>query len=107
MSLLFTSSVLDFMTHRPIDPLAHTPTDESESALHGIKLYVNQYSDAVTDILRSAGVYVIPSPTCSKVLHTSFRGSLKELLQQVPALSDYTIKQYKWWQRLADSIKRD
>jgi hypothetical protein len=81
--------------------------DEPESALHGIKLYVSQYSDAVTDILKSAGVHVIPSPTCFKVLHTSFRGGLKELLQQMPALSNYNIKQYRWWQRIADSIKGD
>ena len=81
--------------------------DEAESALYGIKLHVDRYSDAVIDALRSAGIHVIPSPTCFKVLHTSFRGSLKDLLQQVPALSHYPIKQYTWWQRLANSIKRD
>ncbi len=78
-----------------------------ESALYGIKLHVDRYSDAVIAALRSAGIQVIPSPTCFKVLHTSFRGSLKELLQQVPALSHYPVKQYKWWHRIADSIKSD
>jgi hypothetical protein len=81
--------------------------DEAESALYGIKLHVDRYSDAVIDALRSAGIHVIPSPTCFKVLHTNFRGSLKDLLHQVPALSHYPIKQYAWWQRLTNSIKRD
>ena len=83
------------------------PKDEVESALYGIKLHVDRYSDAVIDALKSEGIYVIPSSTCFKVLHTSFRGSLKELLQQVPALSNYPIKQYTWWHKITDSIKRD
>ena len=81
--------------------------NEEESALYGIKLHVDRYSDAIIDALRSAGIHVIPSPTCFKVLHTSFRGSMKELLQEVPELSHYPIKQYKWWHKVADSMKRD
>ena len=78
----------------------------AESALYGIKLYVDQYGDAVMDELKKAGIHVIQSPTCFKVLHTSFRGSLDDLLQQVPTLSDYPIKQYTWWRRVVGSIKR-
>jgi hypothetical protein len=81
--------------------------DETESALYGIKLHVDRYRDAVIDALKGAGIHVIPSPSCFKVLHTSFRGNLKDLLQQVPALSHYPIKQYTWWRKLTDSIKRD
>ena len=80
---------------------------EDESALYGIKLYVDSYSDAVADALRDAGVRVILSPTCFRVLHTSFRGNLKDILQQVPALAHYPIKQYTWWRKLTDSIRRD
>jgi len=80
---------------------------DDESALYGIKLHVDRYSDAVIDALKSAGINVIPSPSCFKVLHTSFRGSLKDLLQQVPVLSRYPVKQYTWWRKLTDSIKRD
>ena len=82
-------------------------SNEEESALYGIKLHVDRYSDAVIEALTSAGIQVIQSPTCFKVLHTSFRGSLKELFQQVPALSHYPVKQYKWWHRIADSIKSE
>ncbi len=81
--------------------------DETESALYGIKLHVDRYSDSVIDALRSMGIHVIHSPTCFKVLHTSFRGSLKELLKQVPVLSHYPIKQYTWWHKITDSIKHD
>ena len=83
------------------------PEDEAGSALYGIKLHVDRYGDAVIDALRSAGIHVMPSPTCFKVLHTSFRGNLKELFQQVPILSRYPVKQYNWWHRITDSIKRD
>ena len=79
--------------------------DYAESALHGIKLYVDQYVDTVRDMLKDAGIKVIQSPTCYRVIHTSFRGSLKELLQEVPELSHYPIKQYAWWRRIAGSIK--
>jgi len=81
--------------------------NDDESALYGIKLFVDRYADAVGDILRSAGIKVIQSPTCYRVIHTSFRGSLKELLQEVPELSHYPVKQYKWWRRIAGSIKGD
>ena len=80
------------------------PNNEAELALYGIKLHVDRYNDAVMDALRSAGVQVIPSPTCFKVLHTSFRGSLKDLLQKVPALSSYPVKQYTWWHKITDAI---
>ena len=79
--------------------------DDAESALYGIKLYVDRYGDAVAEILRRAGIHVIQSPTCFSVLHTSFRGSLKDILEQVPALSSYPVKQYTWWQKITDSIK--
>ena len=81
-------------------------TGDAESALYGIKLHVDRYGNAVIDALEGAGIHVIPSPTCFKVLHTSFMGSLKELLQQVPTLSHYPVKQYTWWHRITDSIKR-
>ena len=81
--------------------------DKAESALHGIKLYVDRYSDAVMDALRAAGIRVIQSPTCFKVLHTSFRGSMDALLQRAPELSRYPVKQYTWWRKIATSIKRD
>lgn len=80
---------------------------EDESALHGIKLYVDSHSDDVADALRSAGIHVILSPTCFRVLHTSFRGSLKDILQEVPALAHYPIEQYTWWRKITDSIRRD
>ncbi len=80
---------------------------KDESALYGIKLYVDRYGDAVMDVLMDAGIHVIQSPTCFKVLHTSFRGSLDSLLQQMPELSHYPIKQYTWWRKIATSIKRD
>ena len=78
-----------------------------DAALYGIKLHVDRYVDAVVDELKSAGIEVITSPTCFKVLHTSFRGSLKELLQQVPLLSRYPVRQYTWWRKIADSIRGD
>ncbi len=81
--------------------------DEAESALYGIKLYVDRYGDAVMDELENSGIHVIQSPTCFKVLHTSFPGSLNALLRQMPALLDYPIKQYTWWRRIAGSIKGD
>ena len=81
--------------------------DDAESALYGIKLHVDRYADAVSDALRSAGIKVIHSPTCFKVIHTSFQGSLKDLLQQIPELSHYPVKQYTWWRRIAGSIKGD
>ena len=81
--------------------------DMAESALYGLKLHIDRYGEAVTDILRRAGIQVMPSPKCFRVIHTSFRGNMKELLQQIPALSDYPVKQYKWWNRISDSIKRD
>ncbi len=80
---------------------------DAESALYGIKLYVDRYGDAVMDELKNAGIHVIQSPTCFKVLHTSFRGSLDDLLQQVPTLSNYPIKQYTWWRKVVGSIKGD
>ena len=84
-----------------------TERNEEESVLYGIKLHVDRYSDAVIEALRNAGIHVIQSPTCFKVLHTSFKGSLKELFQQVPELCHYPVKQYKWWHRIADSIKNE
>ena len=78
-----------------------------EAALYGIKLHVDRYGDAVVSILKDAGIKVIQSPTCFKVIHTSFRGSLGELLSQVPELSHYPVKQYTWWHKLTDSIRRD
>ena len=83
-----------------------TMTDD-ESALYGIKLYVDRYGDAVMDELKNAGIRVIQSPTCFRVLHTSFRGSLDDLIRQAPALSDYPIRQYNWWRRAVGSIKGD
>lgn len=81
--------------------------DRTESALYGIKLYVDRYGNAVMDALRAADIHVIQSPTCFKVLHTSFRGSLDDLLQRAPELSHYSIKQYTWWRKIATSIKGD
>ncbi len=81
--------------------------NETESALYGLKLYIDRYGDAVMNALSGAGIHVIQSPTCFKVLHTSFRGSLDNLLQQLPELSHYPIKQYTWWRKIATSIKRD
>ena len=80
---------------------------EHDSALYGIKLYVDRYGAAVIDVLNAAGVQVIQSPTCFKVIHTSFRGSLNALFQRVPELSHYPIKQYTWWRKISTSIKRD
>ena len=80
--------------------------NEAESALYGIKLYVDRYGDAVMEELKNAGIHVIQSPTCFRVFHTSFRGSLEALLRQVPTLSHYPIKQYAWWRRVVVSIKR-
>ena len=82
-------------------------SDISETALYGIKLYVDRYGDAVMDILKEGGVQVIQSPTCFKVLHTSFLGSLNDLFQQMPALAKYPVKQYTWWQKLTISLKGD
>ena len=79
--------------------------DRVESALYGLKLYVDRYGNAVMDYLKAAGIHVIQSPTCFKVIHTSFRGSLDDLLRQVPELSHYPIKQYTWWRKIATSIK--
>jgi hypothetical protein len=76
-----------------------------ESALYGIKLHVDRYGDAVTDALERSGIHVVPSPGCFKVLHTSFQGSMDELIKQIPELSLYPVKQYKWWHKLTDSIK--
>lgn len=78
---------------------------KTESALYGIKLYVDRYGDAVAELLERAGIHVIQSPTCFKVLHTSFRGSFRELLQYVPALADYPVKQYTWWRKIGTSIR--
>ena len=79
----------------------------AESALYGLKLYVDRYGDAVMDALKTAGIHVIQSPTCFKVIHTSFRGSLDDLLLRVPELSHYPIKPYTWWRKIATSIKRE
>ena len=81
--------------------------NETGAALYGIKLYLDRYGDAVMDVLSAAGIHVIQSPTCFKVLHTSFRGSLNDLLQRTPELSHYPVKQYTWWRKLANSVKRD
>ena len=78
-----------------------------ESAIYGLKLYVDRYGDAVMDPLKTAGIHVMQSPTCFKLIHTSFRGSLDALLRQVPELSNYPIKQYTWWRKIATSIKGD
>ena len=85
----------------------HGKNDRAESALYGIKLYVDRYNNAVMDILRNAGIHVIQSPTCFKVIHTSFRGSLNALFQRIPELSHYPIKQYTWWQKISTSVKND
>lgn len=71
----------------------------SEQALYGIKLYVDKYVSNVINELKNAGIHVIPSPTCYRILHTSFQGSFRELLKQIPSLSSYPIKQYTWWQK--------
>ena len=80
---------------------------DEEEALYGLKLHVDRYSEPVTSALKDAGIQVVPSPTCFKVLHTSFRGDIKELLKEVPTLSHYPVKQYKWWHKLSDSIRGD
>lgn len=54
---------------------------ESEQALYGIKLYVDKYVSNVINELKNAGIHVIPSPTCYRILHTSFQGSFRELLK--------------------------
>lgn len=79
----------------------------SEDALYGIKLHVDRYSDAVTEILKNANIQVIQSPTCFKVIHTSFKGSFKELIQKSPELSKYPVKHYNWWHRITDLVKSD
>jgi hypothetical protein len=92
---------------KPLWRNAMDSNKDNESALYGIKLHVDRYADAVSDALRSAGIKVIRSPTCFRVIHTSFRGSLEDLLQEVPKLSHYPVKQYTWWRKIADSIKSD
>lgn len=87
--------------------MVKTAAMDKELALYGIKLYVDRYKDAVEEILKENGIHVIQSPTCFKVLHTSFSGSLNDLLQKVPTLASYPIKQYTWWRKLTDSINGD
>lgn len=72
----------------------------SEEALYGIKLHVDRYSDSVTEILKSADIQVIQSPSCFKLIHTSFKGSFKDLIQKLPELSKYPVKQYNWWHKV-------
>ncbi|MBM3212194.1 hypothetical protein FJZ33_08240 [Candidatus Poribacteria bacterium] len=66
-----------------------------DEALYGIKLQVDIYANTVAEILRDAGIQVIQSPSCFKIIHTSFHGSLKELIKKLPELSNYPIKKYR------------
>ncbi|MBD3183381.1 hypothetical protein GF312_13875 [Candidatus Poribacteria bacterium] len=88
-------------TNRTGDPM--TPANNEESALYGLKLYVDRYGNAVSNLLQQAGISVIQSPACFKILHTSFPGSFKELTQKIPELTLYPVKQYRWWHRITEN----
>ncbi|MFW6163903.1 MAG: hypothetical protein ACODAJ_14120 [Planctomycetota bacterium] len=73
----------------------------ADSPILGIKLEVGVHRDKVIERLNEAGIAVRPSPKCFKIIYTNFRGSLRALLDVVPALASYDIRQHRWWHRVS------
>ena len=71
----------------------------AESALYGMRLEVGIHRDRVTDELVAAGIDVLPSRQCFKIIYTNFKGSLRELLTFAPVLRHYQVRQHRWWHR--------
>lgn len=71
----------------------------AESALFGITLELGIHRDRVIEELRAAGIDVLPSRQCFKIIRTNFKGNFRKLLALVPALSSYPVRQHRWWHR--------